>query len=84
MSDLDALYGTCRRNDRGEPCSCLKAEEGWAVAALCPHWTPISELAGRPITDYNDLLAAMREIRKANENGTDREQAYDEGVDQVV
>ena len=66
MSDLDLLYGKCRRNDRGERCLCLKAEEGWAVD-LCADWISISEVAGRPITDYNDLLAVMREIRESNE-----------------
>ena len=66
LSDLDLLYGKCRRNDRGERCLCLKAEEGWAVD-LCADWISISEVAGRPITDYNDLLAVMREIRESNE-----------------
>ena len=68
MSDLDLLYGKCRRNERGEPCACLKAEERWAVAALCPDWISISEVAGRPISDYADLVAAMREIRDSNED----------------
>ena len=65
MSDLDLLYGKCRRNDRGERCLCLKAEEGWAVD-LCADWISISEVAGRPITDYNDLLAVMREICRSS------------------
>ena len=67
MSDLDLLYGKCRRNDQGEPCTCLKAEERWAVAALCPDWISVSTLVGRPISDYADLVAAMREIRDSND-----------------
>jgi hypothetical protein len=68
MSDLDLLYGKCRRNDRGEPCLCLKADEGWTVAAaLCPHWLPVSALVGRPISSYADLVGAMREIKEGND-----------------
>ena len=67
MSDLDLLYGICRLNDRGEPCSCLKDKEGMGVRFfLCPHWINISTLVGRPISSYVDLVEAMREIRDAN------------------
>ena len=61
MTDLDLLYGKCRRNDRGEACTCLK--EG----GICSEWITISALVGRPISSYADLVAAMREIRDANE-----------------
>ena len=46
----------------------LVSEGGRGVGGdLCADWISISEVAGRPITDYNDLLAVMREIRESNE-----------------
>ena len=44
MNDLDLLYGKCRRNDRGEPCLCLKAEEGRGIVAVCADWIPVSTI----------------------------------------
>ena len=66
MNDLDLLYGKCRRNDRGEPCLCLKAEEGWGIVAVCADWIPVSTIVGRPISNHADLVGAMREIKDAN------------------
>ena len=55
---IDSTYGRCSKNDAGKRCECLKT--GW-VGALCPHWTPLSAIAGRSLESYTDMLAFAKE-----------------------
>jgi hypothetical protein len=62
---FDNTYGLCSLNDENKECSCLKRG---GLGVLCPNWTPISIIAGKPITSYNMLIENMQLIRDQNEH----------------